>query len=97
MRLGVIICGKEGLIQEGECINVGAGSGSAWPLITSFPNSFTKNRLGCGHHNTKQVTKPKMISDPTWSHLAPDVNSAECGPTHKESKRSCNKTPLGPL
>jgi hypothetical protein len=47
---------EKGLIQEGECINVGAGS--AWPLITGFPNSFTNNKLGCGHHNTKQVRKP---------------------------------------
>jgi hypothetical protein len=43
----------KGLIQEGECIDVAACS--AWPLITGFPNSFTNNRLGCGHHNTKQV------------------------------------------
>ncbi len=88
MRLGVIIGGKEGLIQEGECINVGAGS--AWPLTTGFPTSFTNNRLGCGHHNTKQVRKPKMskkllpftrlrpqISDPTCLHFAPDVNRAD--------------------
>jgi hypothetical protein len=37
MRLGVIM-GK-GLIQEGECINVAAGS--AWPLITGFPKQQT--------------------------------------------------------
>jgi len=49
--------GKEGRIQEGECINVGAGS--AWPSITGFPNSFTNNRLGCGHHNTKASQKTK--------------------------------------
>jgi len=47
----------KGLIQEGEYINVGAGS--AWPLNTGFPDSFTNNRLGCGHHNTNQVKKPK--------------------------------------
>jgi len=56
MRLGVIM-GK-GLIQEVECINVAAGS--AWPIITGFPNSFTNNRLGYGHHNKKQVRKPNM-------------------------------------
>jgi hypothetical protein len=28
----------KGLIQEGECIDVAAGS--AWPLITGFPNMF---------------------------------------------------------
>jgi len=98
----------KGLIQEGECISVGAGS--AWPLITGFPNSFTNNRLGCGHHNPNQVRKPKMskkllafprlmpqISDPTCVHFAPDVNHADCGSPHKESKASCSKTPLGPL
>jgi hypothetical protein len=99
---------EKGLIQEGECINVGAGS--AWPLITGFPNSFTNNRLGCGHQNTKQVRKPKMrkrsmaftrlmpqIWDPTCVHFAPDVNPADCGSPHKESKGSCSKTALGPL
>jgi hypothetical protein len=39
MRLAV----RKGLIQEGECINVDAGSAS--PLIPGFPNSFTNNRL----------------------------------------------------
>jgi hypothetical protein len=98
----------KGFIQEGECINVAAGS--AWPLITGFPNSFTNNRLGCGHHNTKQVRKPHMsknllaftrltpqISDPTCLHFAPDVNRAGCGAPQQESKGSCSKTPLGPL
>jgi hypothetical protein len=56
MRLGVIT-GK-GLIQEAECIDVAACS--AWALITGFPNSCTNNRVGCGHHNTKQVRKPNM-------------------------------------
>jgi len=107
MRLAVIM-GK-GLIQEGECINVGAGS--AWSSITGFPNSFTNNRLGgCGHHSTKQVRKPKVskkllaftrprlqITDPTCLHFAPDVNRADCGSPHKESKQSCSKTSLGPL
>jgi hypothetical protein len=98
----------KGLIQEGECIDVAAGL--AWPLITGFPNAFTNNRLGCGHHNTKQVRKPNMtknllaftrlrpqISDPRRLHFAPDVNRADCGSPHKESKGSCSKTPLGPL
>jgi len=98
----------KGLIQEAEYINVGAGS--AWPLITGFPHSFTNNRLGCGHHNTNQVRKPKMskkllgcprlmpqISDPKCVHFAPDVNHADCASPHKESKGSCSKTPLGPL
>jgi len=84
----------KGLIQEGECINVGAGS--AWSLIIGFPNSSTNNRLGCRHHNTKQVRKPKVsnkllaftrlrpkISDPTCLHFAPDVNHADCGSPHK--------------
>jgi len=98
----------KGLVQEGEYINVGAGS--AWPLIPGFPNSFTNNRLGCGHHNTNQVRKQKMskkllasprlmpqISDPTGVHFAPDVNHADCGSPHNESNGSCSKTPLGPL
>jgi len=86
-------------------------AGSAWSLITGFPNSFTNNRLGgCGHHNTKQVRKPKVskkllaftrlrpqIADPTSLLFAPDVNRADCGSPHKESKRSCSKTSLGPL
>jgi hypothetical protein len=93
MRLGVIM-GK-GLIQEAECIDVAAGS--AWPLITGFPNSFTNNKLGCGHRNTKQVRKPNLsenllaftrlrsqISDPTCLHFAPDVNSADCGSPNQE-------------
>jgi len=63
MRLGVIM-GKA-LIQKGEYIDVAAGS--AWPLITGFPNSFT-NRLGCGHHNTKQVRKPKYEQKLTGFH-----------------------------
>jgi len=100
--------GKEGLIEEGDCIDVGAGS--AWPLLTGFPNSFANNRLGCGHHNAKQVRKPKtsrkllaftrrrsQISDPTCLHFAPDVNRADCGSPHKESKGSCSKTLFGPL
>jgi hypothetical protein len=95
------ISGK-GLIQEDECINVGAGS--AWPLITGFPNFFTNNRLGRGHHNTKQVRKPKVskkllaftrlrpqISNPISLDFAPDVNRADCGSPHKESKWSCSK------
>ncbi len=99
---------EKGLIQEGECINVGVGF--AWPLITGFPNSFTNNRLGCGHHNTKQVRKPKLsknllaftrlmpqIWDPTCVHFALDVNRADCGSPHNESKGPCSKTPLGPL
>jgi hypothetical protein len=97
----------KGLIQEVECITVAAGS--AWPLITSFPNSFTNNRLGCGHYNKKQVRKPNMnknllafnrlrpqILDPTCLHFAPYVNRADCGSPLKESKGSCSKTPLGP-
>jgi hypothetical protein len=105
MRLGVY--GGKGLIQDHGCVNVGAGS--TWPLITGFPNSFTNNRLGYGHHNTKPVRRPKIskkllaftrlrsqISDPTCLHFAPDVNLAGCGSPHKESKGSCNKTPLGP-
>ncbi len=91
MRLAVIIGERPHSSQEGECINVGAGS--AWSLYTGFPNSFTNNRLGCGHHNTKQVRKPKVskkllaftrlrpqITDPTCLHFAPDVNRADCGP-----------------
>jgi hypothetical protein len=98
----------KGLIQEGECINV--AEGSAWPLITGFPNSFTNNRLGCGHLNKKQVRKPNMsknllaftrlrppISDPTCLHFAPYVICADCSSPHKESKGSCSKTPLGSL
>jgi hypothetical protein len=57
---------RKGLIQEGECINVGAGS--AWPLFTGFPNSFTNNRLGCGHHNTKQSQKTKNEQKVTGFH-----------------------------
>jgi hypothetical protein len=106
MRLGVIK-GK-GLIQEGECIDVAACL--TWPLITGFLNSFTNNRGCSGHRNTKQVRKPNMsknllaftrlrpqILDPRCLHFAPDVNRADCGSPHKESKRSCSKTPLGPL
>jgi hypothetical protein len=97
-----------GLIQEGECIGVGADS--RWPLITGFLNSFINDRLGCGHHKSKRVRKPQMskkflaftrlmphISDPTCVHFAPDVNRADCGSLHKESEGSCTKTPLGPL
>jgi hypothetical protein len=92
---------NEGLIQQSDCTNVGAGS--AWPLITAFPHSFTNNRLGRGHHNTKQVRKPKLsekllafttlmrqISHPTCLHFAPDVNRAVCGSPHKESQGSCS-------
>jgi len=100
--------GNEGLIQESDCINVGAAS--AWPLITGFPHSFRNNRLGCGNHNTKQVKKPKrgktllastrlrpQISHPTCLHFAPDVDRADCGSPHEQSKGSCTKTSLGPL
>jgi len=31
------------------------------------------------------------------SHFAPDVNRADCGSPHNESKGSCSRTPLGPL
>jgi hypothetical protein len=48
----------KGPIQEDECIDVAACL--AWPLSTGFPNSFTNNRLRCGHHNKKQVRKPNM-------------------------------------
>ncbi len=89
--------GGKGLFKT---VNVLLGAGSAWPLITGSPNSFTNNRLGCGHHNTKQVRRPKMskkllaftglrpqISDPTCLHFAPDVNLADCGSPHEESER----------
>jgi len=36
-----------------------------------------------------------QISDPTCSHFPPDVNRANCGSPHKESKGHCSKTPLG--
>jgi hypothetical protein len=51
-----LLSGK-GLIQDGECTNVGVKSlkiNSAWPSITDCPNPFTNTRLGCGHHNTNQ-------------------------------------------
>jgi len=99
----------KGLIQEGECINVTAGS--ALPLITGFPNSSTNNRLGCGHHNTKQVRKPHMRQNLlafTSIRLRSRIQRVctlhqmsivlvVVGSPQKESKGSCRKTPLGPL
>jgi len=38
-----------------------------------------------------------QIWDPTCVHFALDVNRADCGSPHNESKGPCSKTPLGPL
>jgi hypothetical protein len=89
---------KKGIIQEGERSNLGAGS--AWPLFTGFSQFLHKQQTWLGAPlNTKQVRKPNMskkllaftrlmlqIWDPTYVHFAPDVNRADCGSPHKESK-----------
>ncbi len=75
MCLGVSM-GK-GLIEEGECIDVAACS--AWPSITGFPNSFTNNRHGRRHHNTKQVRKPNMSKNLlAFTRLSPQISDPRC-------------------